>query len=843
MRRTLSLIILSGLLMGCPNGGGEGGGGSNAATGTTVSGSVQAPNGQIAFDHARGFFERLAHLIYPTVYASISGLSAVPDGTPVQLARFNATVTGVTILSTTTTSGGRYSFNLDKLGIQFSNDLIVQVAGATGKMIRAFVTNATADLDPGSELAVRLVLEQLASNPGTTFSNFTLKEVNDLSASVKVLTTVKQLSAGADLETTIVTIRNAVLAQSDLMAFITAAVTAGQTTQGPGDVANYFPFTQGNAWNFEGTHGETGQASITFQNTLSINGTKLVGGITATVLSETNPDGSATPEDEYWTKENTGLTIHGNSDPTDHITPQIVPYQELQFPLQAGASFQPVTKSGLDFGADLDGDGRNETATVSSQVTVVDIETVSVSAGNFPNTAQIRLQVTFTVMLSKTGSTITVQETQTIWLAPGIGPVKRQDVTQAQGITETTSEELTSYVVNGQGAGTVHLSITTSVSQANSDETDPGPSGIASDGTNYLVVYCQDLVAPTGLYGKLSANGAGQPFLIGTSGCGSEQSPGVAFDGTNYLVTYALNGNIMGVRVSPSGTVLDGSGGFTISLGANSTVGENAFPSVAFDGTNYLVVYGKFTGTGYNLYGIRVTPVGQALGEFPIYTAPGSHALPRVVFGGSTYLVVWPDQVTASGANGFITTQHILGARVSTDGVVLDPNGIAIATAPGPQGNPSLAFDGTNYLVVWLDGTQDPVPLYGKRVKTDGTLLDGSASSLGIPIETTVTGKHDPTVTFDGTNHLVAWTVVQGQNLNAPPNGIYSAKVSPGGQVISSLSNPQGVLLQGPPQDRFALFVNTVAYSNQTSTLITWTNNEQLQGTTKSIQGLLIFQK
>jgi hypothetical protein len=123
-------------------------------------------------------------------------------------------------------------------GLQFSNDLIILVTGPTGKMLRAFATNATVDLDPGSELAVRLVLERIASTPGATLSDFTLKEVNDFSASVKLLTTVQQLAGGADLETTIATVRNSVLAEADLMAFLAAAAAAGQTTQGPGDVGN-----------------------------------------------------------------------------------------------------------------------------------------------------------------------------------------------------------------------------------------------------------------------------------------------------------------------------------------------------------------------------------------------------------------------------------------------------------------------------------------------------------------------------------------------------------------------------------------------------------------------------
>jgi hypothetical protein len=716
---------------------------------------------------------------------------------------------------------------LTNLGVQFSNDLIVQVSGPTGKVIRAFVTNATVDLDPGSELAVRLVLEQIAAIPGATLSQFTLKEVNEIATSLKLLSTVKQFTGGANLETTISTIRNAVVADPNLMAFIAAAATAGQTTLGPGDVGNYFPFTQGNVWTFQGTHTETGHSIINFQNTLTISGTQLIGGINATVESESNPDGSETPIDDYVTKETAGITNHGNTDLTDFITPHVIPFQEVQFPLQAGASFQPVNKSGLDYGQDLDGDGTNETFAVTSRVTVIDFETVAVSAGSFQNTARIESELTVTVILSKSGSKVTATGSATTWLAPGIGPIKRQNVIQSQGVSETTSEELVSYLVNGQGVGAVPITIATGVTQANSDTTNPGPSGIASDGTNYLVVFCQDLGASPGLFGAFITDGVtGPPFPIAPRTCASNVGIGVAFDGTNYLVVFSNNGTIGGVRVSTSGSILDGSGGFAISTGAPSIT--NFDPTVAFDGSNYLVAWQKFNGN-YDIYGARVTPNGQVLGEFPIFTATGEQVFPSLAFDGTNYLVVWNDTRSGSGPS---TDTHIYGTRVSTGDSVLDPAGIAIATAPGPQGGATLAFDGTNYLVVW----SVPSATFGRRVKPDGSLLDGPADSSGIPINTKSSGG---TVVFDGTNYLVTWIV--GNFPTNPPAGVYGAKVSTGGQVVDGQPDTLGILLNGPPQNNDALFGSLVAYSTHSSTLLTWTNNRELAGTTKSIQGLLLF--
>jgi hypothetical protein len=236
-----------------------------------------------------------------------------------------------------------------------------------------------------------------------------------------------------------------------------------------------------------------------------------------------------------------------------------------------------------------------------------------------------------------------------------------------------------------------------------------------------------------------------------------------------------------------------------------------------------------------------VTPAGQALGEFPLLvTSTASQGTASLAFDGTNYLVVWTQSDNIS------STPHseIYGTRVSTGGSVLDPTGIAIATAPGSRTSPRLSFDGTNYLVVWYDfNSQLPVPpptsIFGKRMKPDGSLVDGPASSLGIAINTAATTKIDPTLVFDGTNHLVAWAI--GDFSFNPPAGIYGAKVSTGGQVVAGQTNGPGVLLNGPSQNNDAIYAYPVAFSNRANTLLTWSSIRSVQGATKSIQGLLIF--
>src|SRR6187551_2771483 len=89
-----------------------------------------------------------------------------------------------------------------------------------------------------------------------------------------------------------------------------------------------------------------------------------------------------------------------------------------------------------------------------------------------------------------------------------------------------------------------------------------------------------------------------------------------------------------------------------------------------------------------------------------------------VAFGGSNYFVVWTNYESGTG--------DIYGARVATDGTVLDPGpGIPISTQPAQQIEPAVAFDGTNYLVVWQDRRTDDInDIYAARVTPAGDVLD-----------------------------------------------------------------------------------------------------------------------
>ncbi len=290
-------------------------------------------------------------------------------------------------------------------------------------------------------------------------------------------------------------------------------------------------------------------------------------------------------------------------------------------------------------------------------------------------------------------------------------------------------------------------------------ETRPGPPALATDGASYLVVSCRTPGFPgpggptaSGLIGvRVSLSGAvlGE-LVIAPHSCDNFPRPAVTFDGTDFLVVYrgTLDGGgfgIRGVRVSPSGTVLDAGGGFEIAPDGND-------PDVAFDGSHYLVVWNRFTGstTGHDLFAARITTGGQVLGPFAISERTGNEVHATVAFAGGVYLVAW------RGPNGNDT--GVWAARVSPQGTVLDTDPVAVATGAGSKEVPDLATDGVNFIAVWVEASGLGGPfnrIAGRRIDPHGALLDGDAASAGIVINTSSPDKTNPAVAFDGVDYVI----------------------------------------------------------------------------------------
>ena len=256
-----------------------------------------------------------------------------------------------------------------------------------------------------------------------------------------------------------------------------------------------------------------------------------------------------------------------------------------------------------------------------------------------------------------------------------------------------------------------------------------------------------------------------------------QQVPAVAFDGTNYLVVWVDGRNdmrdIYGTRISQDGTVLDTDG-----IVISDAPDYQDYPAVAFDGSShYLVVWQDLrNGRHWDVYGARVSTDGVV--EEPegieISLASFGQKNPRVAVDPSgDFLVVWNDR------RNDMDSYDVYGARVGTDGVVLDVDGIPIATGGSAEYDVDVAFDGLDFFLVWYSGGN----IYGSRVAIDGTVVAGS----DVDVSTASGTQRRPSVTCGDAECLVAW---EDSRSGGGQYDIYAARVLSDGTVLDPSGFP-----------------------------------------------------
>jgi hypothetical protein len=300
---------------------------------------------------------------------------------------------------------------------------------------------------------------------------------------------------------------------------------------------------------------------------------------------------------------------------------------------------------------------------------------------------------------------------------------------------------------------------------------------IACDGTGYLVVWADRRADTSDIYAsRVTADGRvlDPDGIVVSAGTDFQGDPAVTFDGTNYVVVWSDmrggNSDIYGARVARDGTVLDTSG---LALVADSA--EQFAPAVVYDRTNVLLVWEDTRSDLFgDIYGARISSEGAVLDSsgFPISGATSWQGSPAVALGDTDMLVVWHDARTSWFTD-------VYGARVTSAGEVLDPAGIGISTLEQYQWYPRVAFDGTNYLVVWQDEHGHGL-IFAGRVASDGRVLDPQGFQIG--------GAEDmasPAVAFDGTHNAVVWNDAR----TGPADmNVYGARVNGDGVVLDPQS-------------------------------------------------------
>lgn len=206
--------------------------------------------------------------------------------------------------------------------------------------------------------------------------------------------------------------------------------------------------------------------------------------------------------------------------------------------------------------------------------------------------------------------------------------------------------------------------------------------------------------------------------------CGAstiQGSPNLIAGADRYLVVWAEGHN--GTTSAIKGTFLTFDGAPATPCCLTLADNRDAPSSLVggWNGSTFLVAWQEtFSG---DIMALRVGSDGASLdGGNPIAlaTGPQIQAQPSVASSGSEFFVTWAD----AGANR--SSSVLRAARVTSDGavrVVPDPL-VPPQAMPTHQGGAQLAFDGTNYLIVWDDFAAGNMLPFAGVLRTDGTMAE-----------------------------------------------------------------------------------------------------------------------
>jgi hypothetical protein len=260
------------------------------------------------------------------------------------------------------------------------------------------------------------------------------------------------------------------------------------------------------------------------------------------------------------------------------------------------------------------------------------------------------------------------------------------------------------------------------------------PPAVASNGSDFLVAYWSGGVSNANIYGSRVRGRDGvvlDHFVISST---ASSAPGIGAVHDRYLVAFPNNASNENefVRVdSATGAILDNP--------QSPIPGTFGLSSVACDGISLCVVFEVQTPHPplfqLGAYATRVDmSTGYLLDTTPIVVDDvpdcADDCRPGIAFDGTNFLLVYAKHGT------------ILGRRLAPSGVLLESAPIVISSASTTQRVPSVAFDGRDFIVVWSDQRDLPTQttmtstlgLWATRVSTAGAVLDGRPAVGGFPI-------------------------------------------------------------------------------------------------------------
>ncbi|MFO0681958.1 MAG: hypothetical protein U0234_07905 [Sandaracinus sp.] len=327
-------------------------------------------------------------------------------------------------------------------------------------------------------------------------------------------------------------------------------------------------------------------------------------------------------------------------------------------------------------------------------------------------------------------------------------------------------------------------------------------------GTQYFVAWEDDSSGDLDVYATtVSAAGTAADragtAVASTTGV-AEHEVAIAAAGTTLLVTWtsgdAASSDVVGARYTANGNRLDAA---PVSIGGGA--GQQGGAAVAATGTSFLVVYEDAPTTANTFVrGRRIDASGTVVDASPFLLATGAFQPTAGWAGGATYLVAYTARVSGRFAVSGVSVP-VSGAVGAVTATVLTPS-----VAGRDYADASLAWNGSSYLVTYIDGVYDMTAGFttldiGARVLsatgTPGTVVDPTSVMPSVL---------QARVTTLGATFFVVFTDSSGESADIRATRIEGTTVS----------NPAGILVSSGPNDQTAPVVAT----NGSEFLVAWTD-------------------
>jgi hypothetical protein len=312
---------------------------------------------------------------------------------------------------------------------------------------------------------------------------------------------------------------------------------------------------------------------------------------------------------------------------------------------------------------------------------------------------------------------------------------------------------------------------------------------LRTNGAGYLLAYINSgKIFATKLEDGGGIVGAPGTLVSNTGDPNDRATTGLGFDGTDYVVAWQAFTNTgrqatSAQRVAADATLV----GEPFTLGESNGYQDESPRVSCSTGTCLVTVRAPSGAYAFR----RLGRGGVADGVATLAFGPNEQTGLSLASSEKGWLSVWRDNRLDEGATG-IARSRILGARLAPDGTIAGKV-MRISADDEVAAEPLVASDGASYVVVYGVGAHYDcyAQLRMRRLSADGAFIDNGPVVVGQRMDGVLGGcVESPSVAFDGTNFVLTWNEIRSTRSGT----VVARRITPAGVPLPPKSSARGGL-------------------------------------------------